>query len=58
MKLENCPSCGGSVKVDYCLGEYFISCENNCMDIPACFHTSKQYTINDWNERMNTRKGE
>lgn len=51
-ELKPC-KCGGAVRVAYCCGEYFIVCENDCMDIPACFHSSEEQTIEEWNRRAN-----
>lgn len=48
--LKPC-KCGGAVEVAYVCGEYFIVCENDCMDIPPCFHSNEQATIDEWNRR-------
>ena len=54
--LARC-KCGGAVKISYACGEFFISCENDCMDIPACFHSSSGLTAKEWNTKMGTRNG-
>lgn len=48
--LKPC-KCGGKVRGAYVCGEYFIVCENDCMDIPMCAHSSKELTIEEWNRR-------
>lgn len=51
-ELKPC-RCGSKVRIAYCCGEYFIVCEdNNCMDIPACFHSSEELTAEEWNRRV------
>ena len=50
-ELKPCPSCGGEVEIAYCCGEYFVVCENDCMDIPACFHSNEKATEEEWNRR-------
>lgn len=47
-ELKPC-KCGGSIRIAYACGEYFIVCENDCMDIPACFHSSEEATAEEWN---------
>ena len=47
-ELKPC-KCGGKVRVEYAGGEYFISCENGCKDIPSCFHSSEKATAEEWN---------
>lgn len=40
---------GQGSSCEYACGEYFISCENGCMDIPPCFHSSEKATAEEWN---------
>ena len=47
--IGQCPWCGRDANLGYACGEYFIYCGDGC-DAPACFHSSKEATLKEYNE--------